>query len=210
MSTTARTLTFILLLVISIPCFAITLECQWTGITVHGATPNGSVAIVGYARDWVPDSNVETRVEIDKVLTADGDGNAHYQNDHALWQIIWLAVDCKSREWTIDSPWPFRVHQLEMKPPVDPFTPGRDSLLIPDVPYAVVFVIRPEGGRWRATVTRGTPSDENPRSATARKLSFRKMIGDTPAPATVTPNDVILVVNDAYMSWWATQVVAHE
>lgn len=193
----------LLLLFMALPVAASGISVHYgdTAITIDGATPRTSLAVIGYGRYVDPD-RMERRNEIEKVLIADDAGHARLEIPHATIQMIFLVVDMTTGTTTVSSPPSYQPNRI-MVPP-DGLSKNDDAILTGSF-NTVAWLIRPGTGVWKARAYRSGRGDENPHRSARTKIGFAhftSLNASPAAPGHLQDGDVVMAVNPDNLQFW--------
>ena len=172
-------------------------------LVITNATPNGKIVVCGVG-DSYPDGR-ELMSKQSAVLTADATGGIEVPITHPAFRSIWLVVDMKADDYVIATPPGYQPKTMRL-----PVTAAPDlESLTAFRPMAFVFVVHSPLGAWERAAGDGTESDDGARGDSQIKVFLRSFtpIGDSPpAPAHLTPRDIVLAVDPLWMELFALRI----
>jgi hypothetical protein len=192
-------------LLLSLPAAA-QLHVQYApkALQIAGASARGDVAVMGIIRS--SDRGKELVSEFETIERADSGGAVTIAVTRLSQESVWLVVDVRTGEHIVSSPGHYAARQQPVPPDaIDHF--GKS--LLHTRPWAIVFVVRKGVGAWRA---QGGDADtlSDPRNArlSVNHDRLKPIQGTPPAPQVLTPGDIVMAFDIAFMEFWVAKLTA--
>ena len=183
-----------------------------TRVTVSGVTPHGKVVFFGIGR-FVHGYRVTVRRFDETRLDDDGDGVVDLDiKEKVPWKTVFAAIDFTSGRFAMATPEGFPL--LPMTLSEDPVAGERGVLdrIVVLHRFCDVLLVRPGVGAWGQILADGNKSDEDrlSNSRAMLKISRAVAIADDlpPAPSTIEPGDVVVLIDSQKMESYAVEVGA--
>lgn len=174
-----------------------------TSLVIANATPNGTIAVCGVG-DSYPDGR-ELMSKQSSLVTADANGGIEVPIAHPAFRSIWLIVDMKADEYVIATPPGYRPRTMKY-----PLTVASDlGSLTALRPTAFVFVIHPPQGAWERVAGDGSENDDGNKGDSQVKVFLHRFLpigGSPPAPAHLTPRDIVMAIDPVSMEFFALRI----
>lgn len=182
----------------------LTLQLQGDAVVATGATPGQQVFFYGISHDV--ESYAGTIVHHESLLGADSGGVAAWHSGAVSPRSLWFAVDVQTGAVAVTTPDGFPLRRMDAPEEVVKRKELMEALEVPFF-YAEVLFVRPGGGVWAETASRGGSKDLKTKSGalTLDPKVFRKLRGSDPGPDKVRRDDVIIVIEPYSLAFFSTQ-----
>jgi hypothetical protein len=178
------------------------LQAQYAAksLTISGASARSDVVVIGIIHTNSKGfESIQTPQSIEKT---DADGAVTVEVSRPSFRSVWLIVDLRSGDYIVSSPPGYTVRRMPV--PAGAIDRTGHSLLH-SFPSADLFIVRKGQGAWHARASEGSQDPLDAR-LNASVDHFKPVGASPPAPPVLTPNDIVMVFNTAYMEFWATKL----
>jgi hypothetical protein len=184
---------------------------EGAAVVVSGLAPGGQVALLGAQRtDFAYHSRTETRRSLE--TDADQDGVVRREFEQAVpWKSVWLAVALGTGAWAAAVPAGFPQAEFPLAASQVTAEPGGASERLHLAERRVeVLHLRPGVGAWAGSAVEGGRGDADGESDGELEVDLAGLAAlaepGPPAPGSLAPGDVVVVVNPEWLSFGVLSV----
>jgi len=180
-----------------------------TAVTVSELPPGHDVLVFSIARE--AGRYYATQVRRERVLSpVPGSQTTSWDIGKQIpLKSVWCAIDLQRGDFDIKSPSGFAFQRMIDGPAFPRDGTGALAALTHERADAFVLLVTPGRGVWLLRSGDGGAADDDSRAGKAR-VAFSKLSpilkNGPPAPKSLTPNDVVIVIDPVYLDVWSGRV----